>query len=131
MSEERAVSHAAPRAGVPRCPFCREEIEDDLWTCPSCHTPHHGGCAKENGHCTVFGCTWTLEEPRVVPATAPPVAAPEPEVSAPRADVPKRIADLLRLRPDAKLYAEVYRAAGGTVIIVMDEDGDMHEIANG
>jgi hypothetical protein len=24
--------------------------------CPVCQTPHHAGCAEENGRCTVFGC---------------------------------------------------------------------------
>ena len=101
-----------------------ERIDSGLYICRSGNTD--GGEEGENGE-----EVRDTAPPAVQAPPAPPAAAPEPEVSAPRADVPKRIADLLRLRPDAKLYAEVYRAAGGTVIIVMDEDGDMHEIANG
>jgi hypothetical protein len=38
------------------CPFCRSEISGAVWMCPACQTPHHAGCAEENGRCTVFGC---------------------------------------------------------------------------
>ncbi len=68
------------------------------------------------------------EAPAPVTPPAPPTAAP---VSTPSASVPQRIADLLRLKPDAKLYAEVGRFGNGTVIVVMDEDGGMHELRSG
>jgi hypothetical protein len=40
------------------CPFCRSEIDevDQIQVCPSCHTPHHIDCWKENLGCTVYGC---------------------------------------------------------------------------
>jgi len=40
------------------CPYCREEIITiQQVICDACQTPHHYDCWKENGGCTVFGCT--------------------------------------------------------------------------
>jgi|ERR1700730_1953395 len=42
------------------CPYCRSTIEPgvgDELLCPGCGTPHHADCFKENGGCTVFGCS--------------------------------------------------------------------------
>jgi TM2 domain-containing membrane protein YozV len=60
--------------------------------CPGCGTPHHPDCFKENGGCTVFGCSSApVDEPKVtvsgtdlagnvirreVPATRPIVLGP-------------------------------------------------------
>jgi hypothetical protein len=39
------------------CPYCRASLaEAEGWRCPSCATPHHLECARENGRCTVMGC---------------------------------------------------------------------------
>jgi hypothetical protein len=51
------------------CPYCRAPIEPnsgDELVCPGCGAPHHADCYKENGGCTVFGCTAApAEEPKV------------------------------------------------------------------
>lgn len=50
------------------CPYCRTPVlpEDDLLTCPACHTPHHADCFHENGGCTIFGCSQApTDEPKI------------------------------------------------------------------
>jgi len=50
------------------CPYCRAafEPEDEVVTCPACGTVHHGDCLRDNGGCTVFGCSQApVEEPRI------------------------------------------------------------------
>ena len=68
------------------CPYCRAALndqQDELLVCPSCATPHHADCFKENGGCTVFGCASAPPpEPKLSIATvdlhAPPTASPLP-----------------------------------------------------
>ncbi len=62
---------------------------------------------------------------KVAPKVTPP-AAPVPQEAAP-AEGRKRIEDFIALRPDAKLYAEMFTTADG-VTIVIDEDGQMREL---
>lgn len=40
------------------CPFCRSSMQaaDSVVSCPSCSTPHHEECWRENGGCTRYGC---------------------------------------------------------------------------
>ena len=40
------------------CPFCRSSMQtaDSIVSCPSCSTPHHEECWRENGGCTRYGC---------------------------------------------------------------------------
>lgn len=41
------------------CPYCKNELQDSvgLIRCTQCHTLHHANCWKENGKCSVFGCS--------------------------------------------------------------------------
>ena len=41
------------------CPFCLSPIEstENTRACPRCETVHHHECWRENGGCTVYGCT--------------------------------------------------------------------------
>ena len=52
----------------PICPYCREEVgpsPEERLDCPGCGTPHHPDCFKENGGCTVFGCSSApVDEPK-------------------------------------------------------------------
>lgn len=44
----------------PVCPYCRmafEETGPAKVFCTACGTPHHEDCYRENGGCTVFGCS--------------------------------------------------------------------------
>src|SRR4029077_2710814 len=44
----------------PVCPYCRmpfEETAPPRIFCTACGTPHHEDCYRENGGCTVFGCS--------------------------------------------------------------------------
>lgn len=50
------------------CPYCRTPFEEDdeIVACPGCATQHHADCLKENGGCTVFGCSHAPgEEPKI------------------------------------------------------------------
>jgi hypothetical protein len=58
----------------------------------------------------------------VAPPTAP--VLPPQKVAAPGR---KRIEDFIALRPDAKLYAEMFTTADGVTILI-DEDGQMREL---
>lgn len=79
----------------PICPYCRTEVgssAEERMDCPGCGTPHHPDCFKENGGCTVFGCSSApLDEPKInvsatdlsgnviqrqIPATSPVVLGP-------------------------------------------------------
>jgi TM2 domain-containing membrane protein YozV len=44
----------------PVCPYCRMPFEEGgpvKIFCTACGTPHHDDCYRENGGCTVFGCS--------------------------------------------------------------------------
>jgi TM2 domain-containing membrane protein YozV len=44
----------------PVCPYCRmpfDEASPPKIFCTACGMPHHEDCYRENGGCTVFGCT--------------------------------------------------------------------------
>jgi TM2 domain-containing membrane protein YozV len=44
----------------PVCPYCRmpfDETAPPRIFCTACGTPHHEDCYRENGGCTVFGCS--------------------------------------------------------------------------
>ncbi len=44
----------------PVCPYCRMPFEESAPPrifCTACGTPHHEDCYRENGGCTVFGCS--------------------------------------------------------------------------
>ncbi len=59
------MTSAAPS---PTCPYCRTPFEEDdeIVTCSGCATQHHADCLKENGGCTVFGCSQAPgEEPKI------------------------------------------------------------------
>jgi TM2 domain-containing membrane protein YozV len=50
------------------CPYCRTGFEehDEIVACPDCATQHHADCLRENGGCTVFGCSQApVEEPKI------------------------------------------------------------------
>jgi TM2 domain-containing membrane protein YozV len=50
------------------CPYCRTAFEpdDEIVTCSGCATRHHADCLKENGGCTVFGCSQApADEPAI------------------------------------------------------------------
>jgi hypothetical protein len=40
------------------CPYCQSAIllQQDPFVCPTCKTPHHRECWRENGGCTTYGC---------------------------------------------------------------------------
>src|SRR5215831_10150281 len=45
---------------APVCPYCRmpfDETGPAKVFCTACGTPHHEDCYRENGGCTVFGCS--------------------------------------------------------------------------
>ena len=90
------------------CPYCRAafEPEDEIVACLGCATRHHAECLKENGGCTVFGCSESpADEPAIsvssqdlaagtqqLPLDAPPpsflsLSAAE-STAAPRASAP-------------------------------------------
>lgn len=52
MSEEVKVKNPDP----PLCPFCKENLSEQLFMCPRCKASHHLECWKQNSGCTVFGC---------------------------------------------------------------------------
>ena len=41
------------------CPYCQSAIllQQDPFVCPTCKTPHHRECWRENGGCATYGCT--------------------------------------------------------------------------
>jgi TM2 domain-containing membrane protein YozV len=46
--------------GVIVCPYCRMSFDNKgpaRIYCTACGMPHHEDCYRENGGCTVFGCT--------------------------------------------------------------------------
>jgi TM2 domain-containing membrane protein YozV len=61
------------------CPYCRTPIEPDSgeqFLCTGCGTPHHADCFKENGGCTVFGCSAAPADEQKVSVTRRDIAAP-------------------------------------------------------
>ena len=61
------------------CPYCRTPIEPDSgeqFLCTGCGTPHHADCFKENGGCTVFGCSAAPADEQKVSVTPRDIAAP-------------------------------------------------------
>src|SRR5246127_5015026 len=45
---------------APVCPYCRmpfDEASPPRIFCTACGMPHHEDCYRENGGCTVFGCS--------------------------------------------------------------------------
>lgn len=89
------------------CPYCRAPVEapeDEVLECPGCGTPHHADCFKENGGCTVFGCTSApaaepklsigateLEAAGTATAHAPVVAAAAPPPPPPLVNAPPEL----------------------------------------
>ena len=83
----------------PVCPYCRmpfEETAPPRVFCTACGTPHHEDCYRENGGCTVFGCSRApADDPklqvsqsdlRAVNLPVQPYMPPaQPHISAPRA----------------------------------------------
>ncbi len=49
------------------CPYCRGPLQPSAaYPCPSCGTPHHTDCWRENRGCTVFGCQHApSDEPKI------------------------------------------------------------------
>ena len=86
----------------PVCPYCRmpfDETGPAKVFCPACGTPHHEDCYRENGGCTVFGCSRApADDPKLqvsqsdlraigVPAQGY-AAAPQPYLSTPAGTQP-------------------------------------------
>lgn len=73
------------------------------------------------------------EKPQAAVAPEPaamPEQKPEPEAKEEEKTMPagrKRIEDFIALRPDAKLYAEMFTTSDG-VTVVIDENGEMREL---
>ena len=47
------------------CSYCGSDFGELAIECPSCETPHHRQCWRENGGCTVYGCTSAPRRRRV------------------------------------------------------------------
>jgi TM2 domain-containing membrane protein YozV len=75
----------------PTCPYCSAQVaaEDaDRFACPSCGAEHHGECWRENGGCTVFGCSAAPSEGPTVTVGATDLNALPPPAAAPLAYPP-------------------------------------------
>jgi len=63
------LANLAQRA---HCPFCKDGLAGELWTCAGCATPHHSMCWNEHGGCVTFGCRAPrrprADAPRGIPA---------------------------------------------------------------
>jgi TM2 domain-containing membrane protein YozV len=86
---------------TPTCAYCRApfDADEEVVACPACGTVHHGDCLRENGGCTVFGCSEApVEEPKISvsahevlrlraptrpTAAAPPTVPPPPRIPGP------------------------------------------------
>jgi hypothetical protein len=46
-----------------RCPSCHAPVldADNEHACPVCGTRHHAECYRENGGCTLIGCTGRVD----------------------------------------------------------------------
>jgi pyruvate/2-oxoglutarate dehydrogenase complex dihydrolipoamide acyltransferase (E2) component len=62
------------------CPYCRFPLKEGspIQECSYCHTVHHGDCWRENGGCSVGGCTGAPTQVTQAFATPPPSAYPPP-----------------------------------------------------
>jgi len=38
------------------CPYCRDGLQEPLWTCPGCEVVYHQACRAELGRCATLGC---------------------------------------------------------------------------
>jgi predicted amidophosphoribosyltransferase len=67
-------------AHAPLCAYClwrfTREDNEDITMCPSCATPYHTECFRENGGCATFGCAlWASDqETNFRPPPPPPVS---------------------------------------------------------
>lgn len=46
---------AVPRDNA-ACPYCRDGLQEPLWTCPGCEVVYHQACRAELGRCATLGC---------------------------------------------------------------------------
>ena len=58
------------------CPYCRDGLQEPLWTCPGCEVDYHQACRAELGRCATLGCAAPAI---VVRAPVPQQAPAEPE----------------------------------------------------
>jgi TM2 domain-containing membrane protein YozV len=95
----------------PVCPYCRmpfDEASPPKIFCTACGMPHHEDCYRENGGCTVFGCTCApADDPKLqvsqsdLSAVTVPVQqySPVSQLNVPRQNVPQQNAS-----PQPSLY---------------------------
>jgi TM2 domain-containing membrane protein YozV len=67
------------------CPYCRSayELDDEIVTCPECATRHHADCLKENGGCTVFGCSQAPADEPAISVSRQELTGQEPAAQQP------------------------------------------------
>ena len=54
------------------CPICRTAVNDDLYACPNCHSPHHKECWDYNGGCGSYGCPSAPPTQKLTDMEVPP-----------------------------------------------------------
>jgi RING finger family protein len=53
------------------CPFCKDGLEGEVWTCPGCPTSYHSDCWSEHGGCVLLGCYAPQQRPVHAPRGIP------------------------------------------------------------
>jgi len=80
----------------PVCPYCRmpfDEASPPKIFCTACGMPHHEDCYRENGGCTVFGCTCApADDPKlqVSQSDLSAIAVPVQQYAVPQQNVPQQ-----------------------------------------